>query len=115
MASLLVMTSARRSSSCSVGRMPALCRIISQVRRSYQQLKPENLAHFKVDSAMVLTPFSSPGVLPVDNATMVHWGFLRAFNSVAETVISIMEEQYASYPNYRLICAGAFPCSVTFE
>jgi len=95
--------------------MPVLWRIISQVRRNYQQLNPEKSAHFKVDSAMVLTPFSSPGVLPIDNTTAVHWGFLRAFNSVAETVISIMEEQYTSYPNYRLICAGAFLCSVTFE
>jgi hypothetical protein len=61
------------------------------------------------DSAMVLTPFSSPGVLPPDNSTTVHWGFLRAFNSVADTVISIMEEQYTLYPHYRLVCAGTFP------
>jgi hypothetical protein len=60
---------------------------------------------------MVLTPFSSPGVVPPDNATAVHWGFLRAFNSVADTVISIMKDQYTSYPNYHLICTGTFQSS----
>lgn len=57
---------------------------------------------------MILTPLSLPGVLPPDNTTAVHWGFLRAFNSVAHTVISIMEEQYTFYPHYRLVCTGAF-------
>lgn len=64
---------------------------------------------------MVLTPLSLPGVLPPDNTTTVHWGFLRAFNSVADTVISIMEEQYTFYPHYRLVCTGTFPPSVAFE
>lgn len=64
---------------------------------------------------MVLTPFSSPGVLPPDNATAVHWGFLRAFNSVADTVISIMKDQYTSYPNYRLVCTGTFLQGDLFE
>ncbi|KAF9792926.1 Alpha/Beta hydrolase protein [Thelephora terrestris] len=64
------------------------------------------LADYFTDSMMILTPFSSPGVSPPDNTTAVHWGFLRAFNSVAETVISIMEEQYTFYPNYRLVCTG---------
>lgn len=67
------------------------------------------------DSAVVLTPFSSPGVLPPDNTTAVHWGFLRAFNSVADTVISIMEEQYTFYPHYRLVCTGVFPSSIAPE
>lgn len=57
---------------------------------------------------MVLTPFMVPGV-PPDNTMAVHWGFLRAFNSVADTVISIMEEQYTLHPHYRLVCAGIFP------
>lgn len=64
---------------------------------------------------MVLTPFSSPGVLPPNNASAVHWGFLRAFNSVADTVISTMKDQYTSYPNYRLICTGTSPPSAPFE
>ncbi|KAF9650877.1 alpha/beta-hydrolase [Thelephora ganbajun] len=64
------------------------------------------LADYFTDSAVVLAPLSSPGVLPPDNTTAVHWGFLRAFNSVAETVISIMEEQYTFYPRYRLVCTG---------
>ena len=63
-------------------------------------------SNINTDSAMVLTPFTSPGVLPPDNTTAVHWGFLRAFNSVADTVISIMEEQYTFYPHYRLVCTG---------
>lgn len=64
---------------------------------------------------MILTPLSSPGVLPPDNTTTVHWGFLRAFNSVADTVISIMEEEYTFYPNYRLVCTGTFPTSAALE
>ena len=64
---------------------------------------------------MVLTPFTSPGVMPPDNTTAVHWGFLRAFNSVADTVISIMEEQYTLYPRYRLVCTGIFLPSAAFE
>ena len=106
---------ARRSSSCSVGRMPTLWWITSQVRVHNQSSKRNGSTNFKADSAVVLTPFSSPGVLPPDNTTAVHWGFLRAFNSVADVVVSIMEEQYTLYPNYRLVCTGTLQPSTAFE
>lgn len=93
--------------------MPTPWRIISQVGRHSEPPKTY-LANANPDSAVVLTPLSSPGVLPPDNTTAVHWGFLRAFNSVAETVISVMEEQYTFYPRYRLVCAGTFLPSATF-
>ena len=75
----------------------------------------DNNSNANTDSAVVLTPFSSPGVLPPDNTTAVHWGFLRAFNSVADTVISIMEEQYTFYPHYRLVCTGIPPPRIALE
>jgi hypothetical protein len=79
------------------------------------QSETQDSAHFNADSAIVLSPFSSPGVLPPDNTTAVHWGFLRAFNSVADIVISIMEEQFTFYPNYRLVCTGTHLSSVLLD
>lgn len=63
---------------------------------------------------MILTPFIVPGVQP-DNTTAVHWGFLRAFNSVADAIISIMEEQYTLHPHYRLVCTGIFSLGAVFN
>ena len=40
------------------------------------------------------------------NGEEVHQGFLTAFNSVADNIISTVKSQLASYPSYTLISTG---------
>jgi len=52
-----------------------------------------------------LVPFSSPGVHAPDDIG-VHGGFLKAWNSVAEFVISEVRSQLVENPGYSIVMSG---------
>jgi hypothetical protein len=60
---------------------------------------------FLVDSEIALIPFVSPGVNPPAGST-AHAGFLTAWNSVANTVLSTVRSQLAAHPGYSLVSTG---------
>ena len=57
------------------------------------------------DIEIVLIPFASPGVNN-SNGALAHTGFLTAYNSVADTVISTVKAQLTANPGYSLISTG---------
>jgi len=57
------------------------------------------------DSKIALVPFVSPGVSP-PSGTLVHAGFLSAWNSVVDVVISIVEAELAAKPEYSIVAVG---------
>ncbi|PFH49794.1 hypothetical protein AMATHDRAFT_81145 [Amanita thiersii Skay4041] len=64
-----------------------------------------SLTDFVVDAQVSLVPFISPGVrAPV--GTLVHAGFLTAWNSVASSVISGVQTQLSAHPGYTLATSG---------
>ena len=59
------------------------------------------------DADLVLVPFSSPGVSSsLASGVNAHQGFLGAYNSVANSVISTVKSQLKKYPSYSLISTG---------
>ena len=52
-----------------------------------------------------LVDYTSPGVT-TGNGEQVHDGFIDAYNSVADGIISTVSEQVAAYPSYALISTG---------
>jgi len=64
-----------------------------------------SLTDFLVDAQIELVPFVSPGVSPPAGST-AHAGFLTAWNSVANTVISTVESQLVAHPGYNLVSTG---------
>ncbi|KAI5117183.1 hypothetical protein M0805_008162 [Coniferiporia weirii] len=63
------------------------------------------LQDFVTDLDFLLVDFSSSGVKNTDGV-QAHQGFLTAFNSVAETVLSTVSDQLNKYPSYLLISTG---------
>ncbi|KAL0948424.1 hypothetical protein HGRIS_011003 [Hohenbuehelia grisea] len=58
-----------------------------------------------VDILIVPVPLLSPGVHP-PLGSLVHVGFLTAYNSVASDVISTVRNQLQLYPDYNLVASG---------
>jgi len=58
-----------------------------------------------IDLGIPLVPFISYGVA-APPGTLVHLGFLTAWNSVAEGVISSVTAQLAAYPGYSIVTTG---------
>ncbi|EJD04680.1 alpha/beta-hydrolase [Fomitiporia mediterranea MF3/22] len=63
------------------------------------------LQDFITDLEFALVDYSSPGVTGTDGV-QAHQGFLNAFNSVANTVISTVSDQLKAHPDYSLISTG---------
>ncbi|KIJ55296.1 hypothetical protein M422DRAFT_41300 [Sphaerobolus stellatus SS14] len=57
------------------------------------------------DVEILLTNYQSSGV-SAPSGVQVHSGFLNAYNSVANSVISAVKIQLASYPNYKIVTSG---------
>ncbi|KIJ52461.1 hypothetical protein M422DRAFT_243247 [Sphaerobolus stellatus SS14] len=57
------------------------------------------------DIDIILTNFTSPGVSPPSD-TLVHNGFLNAYNSVADLIISTVKSQLQAHPGYNLVTSG---------
>ncbi|EJD04681.1 alpha/beta-hydrolase [Fomitiporia mediterranea MF3/22] len=64
-----------------------------------------DLQDFVTDLTFALADFSSPGVTGTDGVK-VHLGFMDAYNSVADTVISTVSDQLKAHPDYSLISTG---------
>ncbi|KAF8997925.1 Alpha/Beta hydrolase protein [Cyathus striatus] len=60
---------------------------------------------FLIDAELLLIPFVSPGV-NAPSGSLAHTGFLTAWNSVANTVISTVKSQLAAHPGYNLVSTG---------
>ncbi|KAF9457131.1 alpha/beta-hydrolase [Collybia nuda] len=60
---------------------------------------------FLTDAALLLVPFISPGV-NAPSGTLVHAGFLLAWDSVASSVISTVSSQLAAHPDYTIVTSG---------
>ncbi|KAF8079220.1 alpha/beta-hydrolase [Lyophyllum atratum] len=65
----------------------------------------ESVIDFINDILIFLVPFLSPGVYP-PFGTLVHSGFLIAWNSVALQVIDTVRAQLATYPDYTIVTTG---------
>ncbi|THH07250.1 hypothetical protein EW145_g3508 [Phellinidium pouzarii] len=63
------------------------------------------LQDFVTDLDFILVDYSSAGVTNTNNV-QVHQGFLTAFNSVTETVLSTVSDQLDAFPGYSLISVG---------
>ncbi|KIJ41480.1 hypothetical protein M422DRAFT_255385 [Sphaerobolus stellatus SS14] len=57
------------------------------------------------DIGILLTGLASPGVSP-PSGTSVHSGFLLAYNSVADLIISTVKSQLQAHPGYNLVTSG---------
>jgi len=57
------------------------------------------------DAQILLRPFNTPSVDP-PNGTLIHNGFLEAWNSVAPIVLDTIESQLKTHPGYKLISVG---------
>jgi len=65
------------------------------------------LQDFLTDVEILLVPFSSPGVSSAQaNGVTAHQGFLTAYNSVAQVVISTVAAQLKQHPSYILVSTG---------
>ncbi|KAF8575204.1 alpha/beta-hydrolase [Ramaria rubella] len=64
-----------------------------------------SLEDFLVDADILLTEYQSPGV-SAPSGTEVHSGFLAAYNSVADTIISTVQDQLNTHPGYSLVTSG---------
>ncbi|KAF5387859.1 hypothetical protein D9615_000166 [Tricholomella constricta] len=60
---------------------------------------------FQLDANVLLVPFISPGV-SAPSGTLVHFGFLTAWNSVASDVIATVQSQLASHAGYTIVTTG---------
>lgn len=63
------------------------------------------LQDFVTDLEFALVDYTSPGVSNT-SGVQVHQGFITAFNSVAETVLSVVSNQVSTYPSYSLVSTG---------
>jgi len=61
--------------------------------------------NFLSDSEIELVDFVSPGV-SAPAGTLAHFGFLTAYNSVANEVISTVKSQLAAHPGYTIVTSG---------
>lgn len=64
-----------------------------------------SIEDFLTDAGTTMVPCVSSGV-PYPTASMCHFGFLYAYNSVASTVISLVSAQVAKYPKYSVTVTG---------
>ncbi|TFK42120.1 alpha/beta-hydrolase [Crucibulum laeve] len=64
-----------------------------------------SIADFVTDASVLLVPFTSPGV-NAPTGTLVHTGFLTAWNSVASGVIATVSAQLAAHPGYSIATSG---------
>ncbi|KAJ7633798.1 alpha/beta-hydrolase [Mycena polygramma] len=62
-----------------------------------------SVADAVTDVDLFLTPFVSPGI---SKSFEVHSGFLDAYNDVADTVLSTVEDQVAKFPAYTVVVTG---------
>ncbi|KAJ8695418.1 hypothetical protein PTI98_008021 [Pleurotus ostreatus] len=60
---------------------------------------------FLLDNELFLVPFITPGVSP-PLGSLVHTGFVTAWNSIALQVISIVRAQLNAHPGYSLVTTG---------
>ncbi|KAL0574308.1 hypothetical protein V5O48_007646 [Marasmius crinis-equi] len=60
---------------------------------------------FETDAEIALAPFVSPGISP-PGGSLAHTGFLTAWNSIANQVISTVRSQLAAHPGYGLVSSG---------
>jgi len=61
--------------------------------------------NFLTDAELILTDFDSPGVNP-PSGTQVHYGFLTAYNSVVDQVLSAVQSVLDDFPNYTIVTSG---------
>lgn len=64
--------------------------------RGYINIALPNLLTFRKDQLWILVPYESQGVSGTNNTARAHVGFLKAYNSVASTVISTVSTQLAT-------------------
>ncbi|KAJ7607776.1 alpha/beta-hydrolase [Mycena polygramma] len=62
-----------------------------------------SVADAVTDVDLFLTPFVSPGI---SKSFEVHSGFLDAYNDVADTVLSTVEDQVTKFPTYTVVVTG---------
>ncbi|KAJ6455264.1 Alpha/Beta hydrolase protein [Mycena vitilis] len=62
-----------------------------------------SVADAVTDVDLFLTPFVSPGI---SKSFEVHSGFLDAYNDVADTVLSTVEDQVTKFPTYAVVVTG---------
>ncbi|KDQ26513.1 hypothetical protein PLEOSDRAFT_1043836, partial [Pleurotus ostreatus PC15] len=60
---------------------------------------------FLLDNELFLVPFITPGVSP-PLGSLVHTGFVTAWNSIALQVISVVRAQLNAHPGYSLVTTG---------
>jgi len=65
----------------------------------------QQVANVFTDAEIMLVPFESPGVNDPGGA-YVHMGFLAAYNSVADNVLSVVEKQLEIHPGYSIVSTG---------
>lgn len=63
------------------------------------------LQDYLTDVDILLVPFEVSGTSP-PAGTLAHSGFLTAWNSVASTVLSVVQEQLDAHPGYALVTSG---------
>ncbi|KAF8507970.1 alpha/beta-hydrolase [Hysterangium stoloniferum] len=64
-----------------------------------------SILDFITDADVFLTAYESPGVT-APSGTEVHSGFLEAYNSVADTIISTVRAELKAHAGYNLVTSG---------
>ncbi|KAK1227694.1 hypothetical protein PQX77_009282, partial [Marasmius sp. AFHP31] len=65
-----------------------------------------NIPDILTDASLLLVPFVSPGVKQAPFGSLAHAGFLTAWNSVADQIISTVRTELAAHPDYNLVTSG---------